>query len=381
MAIYIDDLVQNGKKEVCASLGLDYHSIPTTRRKVLELRTRVIDDKGTKRSMKSLGGKPEYVVFCPHLGREVKVRYARMQRKDKDGTPSYPDPKTLFLLPAEDGSVLINDDLEFIFWYLHPMCAHSPFFKKGSESAFEFQDHDAKATAEVEREEAYINAMSIIVGMSAWSDTELKHLAKGMNVVGVDDMTPAVVKQNLKNLAKRDPILFYNRANSREIVFSGKVQEAIDRKVLHTQTVNGMTRWYLKDKEILPLAYGQDALTELKKHLADKWYLYSDDIERELSGVSVKTALESPQNDAAFEKLPKVPTLEMPASMTPEQVELLKKIRAATWLEEKMQKIDTYDLSDPDLHPGKKASYEKYKDYYHAWKAEKEALAAEEAAQ
>lgn len=369
MALYLDDKPMT-KKEVFAFLQIPTNFVPNTRKKIFEAVSKRIDDKGTVRPPKSIGGKPEYLIYVPHLEREVKVRYATSQRFDKDKNPVYPFPKTLTLMPAEDGTVAIMDELEYLFWFLRPMNLQSPFHNKNSAHFYSFKDDDARATANIDNEERYINAMSIIVGINAWEDLELKHLAKGMSVIGVEDMTPAVVKDKLKDLARKDPVKFYNMANSREVVFSGKIQEAIDQNILVLKSVNGMQRWYMKGAEILPIQYGQDPAVELKKFMAEKWYLYADPINDELQGLSIKSRLDNPINDAAFNEA-KQSGVNIKAELTPQQLELLKEIKEKDWLEAKMEKIAQYDLTDPKLHPGKRQSYEANKEYFEAWKAAK----------
>lgn len=370
MALYIDDKAMT-KKEALDFLRISPTFIPQVRRKIIQCVTKQID-KDKVRPPKSIGGKPQYLVYVLHLEKEVAIRFATSQRKDKDQNFVYPHPKTLALHPAEDGTVLIPDELEFLFWFLRPMCEQSPFRDKSLQFFYGFKDDHAKATADMEREEKYIRAIGILVGPDAWSDVQLKHLAKGMNIQSVDDMTPMVVKNELKKLAYKDPVIFYNNANSREVLFSGKIQEAIDAKVIVLKTLNGMQRWYLGNEEVLPIAYGQNALIELKNHMAEKWYLYSDKINEGLAGVDLASKLNNPQNDAAFEET-KVPETRIRAELTPEEIEILKDIKSKDWLSDKMRKIDAYDKSDLDkMQHAQRKSYLDNKEIYEVWKKAQE---------
>lgn len=376
MGLYVNDVAMT-KKEICTFLNIAQSLIPSTRRKVIEVNTRKVDQDKV-RPPKSIGGKPEYLIHVPHLEREVKIRFATSQRRanDKDDNNFvYPFPKTLALHPAEDGTVLIKDEMEFLFWFLRPMCLQSPFHVAGSAHFYAFQDNDARATAEMDREEKYINAISIIVGNNSWNDTQLKHLAKGLSIQGVDDMTPMVVKQELKKMAHKDPTGFFNKANSREILFSGKIQEAIDRKIITLGTHLGMQRWYLKkngkDEEFLPISYGQDPLTELKNKMSAEWYLWQDQIQRELDGVNIASNLENAVNDEAFSLEPKAPKVLVKAELTKEQMDLLREIKEKDWLEAKMKKIASYNLDDPKLMASQRKSYEDNKHYFEAWKIAK----------
>lgn len=370
MALYIDDKAMT-KKEALEFLKISPSFIPQVRRKIIQCVTKQID-KDKVRPPKSIGGKPQYLIYVPHLEKEVAVRFATSQRKDKDQNFVYPHPKTIALHPAEDGTVLIPDELEFLFWFLRPMCEQSPFRNKDTQFFYGFKDDHAKATSDMEREERYIRAIGILVGPSAWTDVQLKHLAKGMNIMGVDDMSSMVVKNELKKLAYKDPTVFYNKANSREVIFSGKIQEAIDAKVLVLKMLNGMQRWYLKNEEVLPVSYGQDPLVELKNHMAEKWYLYSDKINEGLAGVDLESKLNNTINDAAFEET-KVPEAKIRAELTPEEIEILKEIKSKDWLEDKMRKIDAYDKSDLDkMQHAQRKSYLDNKEIYEVWKKAQE---------
>lgn len=370
MAIYLDNKPMT-KKAALDFLGISPTFIPQARRKIIECNLRQID-RDKYRPAKSIGGKPEYLIFVPHLEREVTIRYATSQRPGKEpGSFVYPYPKRLPLIPAEDGTCLIPDELEFLFHFLRPMCLQSPFRNKDAQSFYQFQDNDERATKDMQLEEDRILAMSIIVGPQSWTDAQLKQLAKGLNIGGVNDMTPIVVKSELKKQAYRDPVVFYNKANSREVLFNGKIQEAIDGDVLKLKSMNGMQRWYLGNKEILPITYGQEPLNELKNHMAEKWYLYEAEIRDALAGIDIATKLNNSVNDAAFEKEPKPVIERIKAELSPEEVALLSKYKKEDWFQAKMEKIHAYDKSDPSsMHPAQLKSWKDNEAVYEAWKKE-----------
>src|ERR1700761_9451029 len=119
MGLYVNNKAVS-IKEACTELGIDYNSIPKHKRKVMQMPTRVIDDKGTKRSAKSYGGKPQFNVYVQSKQSEVEVRWAINQRKEQD--KYIYSPATLWMLPAEDGSVVMNKDDEFFFRWVCPAC-------------------------------------------------------------------------------------------------------------------------------------------------------------------------------------------------------------------------------------------------------------------
>lgn len=362
MAIYVDDVKVGGVKQLLEKLELPTNAIPYKKR-VKEFQQIVQRDAhgnirmkdGRSMTTRNITGRPEYSIYIPKFGFEVRVRLANTQRKDKDDGYIY-TPNIVDMIPGEDGVAAVTDDLEFAFWFLHPWCAHSPFKKIDTEAFFEYKDDDAKSKTDNDTEENRINALSYIVGYNAKSIKDLRTIAKGFNIGGVDDMTDEVVKKELRTLANNDPVGFINRIEDRETIFSGQVQEALDRKILDLKTFNGMARWYLGKDEILPISYGQDPLQVLKQEMSTKWYLYSERIEEGLRGVEIASNLQNPANDATFEHLMPV-NIEQKAELTNEQLTLLKEMEADVAYAEKIKGLAALDPADPSLHHAKLKSY------------------------
>lgn len=364
--IYLDDKAMNGRDAILKELKLDLNTLPGSRRKEFEVLGGKRDKDGNLRISKSIYGVAEYTVHVPMLGRDVRVRLATSQRANKDKGFDY-FPKNIGIEPAEDGSVLITDELEFLFWFLRPMCRQSPFRKRHSKVFYEFKDLDAKAVLEGKLEEAKIDAMSMIYGVGRKTMKELREIAKGMNLPGVDDMTDAVVQSTLKKEANADPVAFYNRATSREIIFSGKIQEAIDTQVLQVKMINGMKRWYLLETEILPLQHGMDDIAALKEFLSAQWYLYSDSIQNAIDQVSISSSLNNPANDAAFAEQEDHVVPQSTSEMSASLQAILKEIEEKPYLKEKVIRLSTVDLEDPSLHVATRKSYDANRHYVEAY--------------
>ena len=376
MSIYLDDQVMNGTNAVLKYLGVDKSLIPTTRRKLFEVKGGKTDRDGNLRICKSIYGVAQYTIHVPILGRQVKVRIASNQTPNKDKGFLY-SPKNIGLEPSEDGSVLVQDEEQFLFWFLRPMNKQSPFRSEFEKVYYEYMDNEDKAKTSIALEEARINAMSIIVGDNRWSVTKLKSLAKGLEVQNVDDMSTVILQEALKKIAYADPIAFYSNATSRDIIFSGKIQDAIDKDILTVKTMNGMKRWYLSDREILPLQHSEDPNIALKNFLAQNWHLYADEIQAGIDGKSQSTFLNSPENDAFFQEEEKHITPETLSHVDGQIVYDLKQMDIKDEEFEKIKKIAEYDLSDPNLHHSKRKSYEMNKEAVDAYK---ESLKAESAA-
>lgn len=382
MALFIDDKKVGGVKDLLEVLKLEPNAIPYRKRtkEFQQIMPRDIHGNvrmkdGRSMTTRNISGRPEFSIYVPKLGYEVRVRLAQTQRKDKDEGFIY-TPNLISMIPGEDGVAPVTDDLEFAFWFLHPWCAHSPFKKVDTEAFFEYKDDDARSKTDNDTEENRINALSYIVGYNAKNIKDLRNLAKGMNVGGVDDMTDEVVKRELRLLANIDPVGFVNKIENRETVFSGQVQDALDKDILKLETLNGMQRWYLSGKEILPVSYGQDAMAVLKDELSTKWYLYSDKIEIALKSTETASNLQNPANDEVFaEHMPHI--VEQKAELSPEQLAILKEMEVDVAYMEKIKGLAALDPTDPSLHHAKLKSYNANIEAINAYKSASLVPAAE----
>ena len=343
MAIYINDIAVN-KAKFFETLGIPSNAIPNPRRKRFQLPVRT-DQDGNARHLHRLMCN-EYSVYLQKENREVKVRIANTQKKDKDQNFEY-FPTDNALESGEKGEVLVSDEMAFLFWYTNPMCRQSYFRKPEAPVFYEFLDNDHLAKVDNDKEESRIIAMSIILGFNAWPMSRLRTLAKGIGISGVNDMTDEVVKNQLKALAYKDPDKFINQAESREVAFSGKIQEAIDRHIIQLKTLNGMQRWYLNNTEVIPVQYGVDARKVLDDHLSAKWYMYSDEINQSLDGTSVASNLANAQNDDHF-NTPEV--IDTPSDMDAEVWEEYLKLKQDDIKFQKIVKYADVDITNPGVH-------------------------------
>jgi len=344
MAIYISDEVVT-KAKLFERLGIPPNSIPAPREKRFQLPTRT-DGDGNSRHLHRLMCN-EFSIYLPKENREVRVRLATTQKKDKEQNFEY-FPTDNALESGEKGLVVVNDDMTFLFWFINPMNRQSPFRKPQAPVFYEFLDNDHLAKVDNDKEELRITAMSIILGQNAWPMSRLKTLAKGIGIPGVNDMTDEVVKSTLKSKAYADPITFINQAESREVAFNGKIQEAIDLHIIQLRTVNGMQRWYLNGSEIIPVQYGIDARKVLDDHLSAKWYMYSDEINAALTNTSIASNLASPENDAAFENPPIAET--QSAQLDAELWDAYQTLKKDERKMEKVLKYMDVDITNPGLN-------------------------------
>lgn len=369
MGLYIDNVAVN-KAKFFETLGIPPNSIPNPRRKRFQLPIRT-DADGNARHLHRLMCN-EYAIYLARENREVKIRIASTQKKDKDQNFEY-FPTDNALESGERGEVVVNDEMTFLFWYTNPMNRQSHFRKPEAPVFYEFLDNDHLAKVDNDKEESRITAMAIILGFNAWPISRLRTLAKGIGISGVNDMTDEVVKNQLKTRAYKDPDTFINQAGSREVAFTGKIQEAIDRHIIQLRVLNGMQRWYLNSTEIMPVPYGVDARKVLDDELSAKWYMYSDEINSALEGTSVASNLANAQNDGHFVTPETISTTsEMDAEVWEEYQELKKD-------ERKMEKVLKYldvDITNAGLNVNMRNAAERMQPEI---KLYKQGLAAEQA--
>lgn len=344
MAIYVDDEVVN-KSKLFELFNIPKNSIPSPREKRFAFPSRV-DQDGNKRYLGRLSCN-EYSIYLPSQNREVRVRWANTQKKDKDHNFEY-FPTDNEMKAGEGGEVLISDDMVFLFWFINPMNRQSPFRKPQAPVFYEFLDNDHLAKIDNDKDESRITAMSIVLGPTSWPTSRLRTLAKGIGIGGVSDMTDEVVKSTLKAIAYKDPKTFINQAESREVAFSGKIQEAIDHYIIQLKTVNGMQRWYLGKNEIIPVQYGIDPRKILDDHLSAKWYMYSDEINQLLEGTTISGNLAKPENDEHFEATDMIETV---SEVDNELWEAYLVLKADERTMEKVMKYADVDITNPGLNP------------------------------
>ena len=276
MALYIDDVKVN-KEQLLSALGLPARLIPSTRKKSFEVVYKRPDkvNKGKWKFTRNVMTEPQFVAYSKEKGFNVRVRYATnvMPKVEAGVAINKYSPTYISLEFGEDGTrpMVDKNEMEFLFWFLHPSNLNSPLRASDAKSPayYKFADPEGKSMEELQKEEWSINALQIIIGEHRWHIDDLKRLAKGMHISGIDDMTDNEVRVALKKLAIKDPVTFKNRAEGSQVKFDGTIQDAIDKKILTIRSLNGLKRWYLKDEEVLPIPSGADPLIALKEHVVN----------------------------------------------------------------------------------------------------------------
>lgn len=303
--LYVDD-VNVGVKELCEVLNIDPKSIPSKLERIFEINPDRItkDEQGNVKTPRRMGVATKFNTFSPLHNKEVTVRYAdvALPQTSKSGLNSVNYSPAQLYINGRDESV--PDDTEYFYRYINPDCFQSPFRKLDSPFRYQFIDKEAKAKLELIKEEQEIRAMALILGDSAFTITELRQIAKGMNISAVDALTDYEVKNQLKYLAKANPNKFFDDARSNSIIFNGLIQDAIDKQQITLNTSNGYRRWYFLSTELCIVPQGGNELQALKEALT-KNMDYLPQIKAAIDGNSVENELDKPENQGFFSQYKK----------------------------------------------------------------------------
>lgn len=298
--IYVDD-VNVSTKELCVILGIDPATIPTKLTRIYEINPSKVtkDANGNEKTPRRCGIQTKFNVYLKGQGKSVQVRYAKdVINENKNGfvVPRY-SPGQLFINGKEE---LVQDDLEHFFRYINPDCYNSPFREMSRPWRYLFKDNEANAKNDLLRDEQEMRAMSMIIGQSALPTSQLRQIAKGMNIGGVDALTDAEVKNKLKVKAKENPNKFYDDATSRSIQFSGLLQDVVDQSIVRVISNNGYKRWYFVNEELCVIPSGANEMEVLKDTVTRKMDLIPQFMTA-LEGRSVESELSKPENAHFFD--------------------------------------------------------------------------------
>lgn len=297
--IYVDD-VNVGTKELCVMLNIDPAIIPTKLSRIYEINPSKVtrDGNGNEKTPRRCGIQTKFNVHIKSLGKSVQVRYAKdVIKENKNGfvMPRY-SPGQLFINGKEE---LVQDDVEHFFRYINPDCYNSPFREMSRPWRYLFKDNEANAKLDLLRDEQEMRAMSMIIGNSALPTSQLRQIAKGMNIGGVDLLTDAEVKNKLKVKAKENPNRFYDDATSRSIQFTGLLQDVVDNHLVRVISNNGYKRWYFVNEELCVIPSGANEMEALKDTVTRRMDLIPQFMTA-LEGRSIETELNKPENAHFF---------------------------------------------------------------------------------
>lgn len=358
--IYIEDKPY-GIKEALKIIGVEHSLIPKRRERIFEppqelLRKDTLN--GGYKYPKRTGVMPQFSVFSPQFDREVTVRYATSSRpivQNGVSTMSY-QPIQLFINGEAE---LVNEDVEFLFRYLHPSCKQSPLRKGSQPYSYVYRNSEADAAQELEKEELRIRALSMIIGDNAKPISELRRLLKGFGEGNVDQMEEATVRKRLKDQAYADPDKFLITVSGKDFQFKAMVRDALDKNIFTINQEDGLHKFYYEGAEVHSVPANLDAFGQLFSHVAENLHKYYQPIQDKLAGHTLDAILDRPEYDKYFQtKEEIIPDIsqaeagrEVNKVLTKEQYAMERKAKIAYWA--------SLDENDPNLHPSTKKAIER----------------------
>lgn len=312
---FIDD-TEVGVSELLSVLGVD-RTLINKKSREFEINPQMVkrDKQGNPKFPRALGIGTKITVHSKKYDRNVDVRIVETvkKRESRSGFVNVYSPQQIFIHGRYRHA---SNYEEFIWMMINPDSEGSPFRAQNARWRYRFVDVEAIDSAEIEAERIRIRAMSLIVGDNAYTITQLRQIAKGMNIPNVDDMAPDSVRKELRKIAVQNPVAFYNACTGKEVVFNGMVQDAIDRGVLELKSSDGLRRWVFENEELGFVQANSDSVTIIRNIVLERAAELIPRIKDALNKKSTTEVLNNKNLDGLFddfipkderENLPPVP--------------------------------------------------------------------------
>jgi hypothetical protein len=297
--LYLDD-VEVSVNNLYELLDIDKNSIPNPNEKEFEVHQRFVtkDALGNFRSPQ-VGIQTNCKIWNKKTGMYSKLRIAETVTESGTGENKVKvyKPGQLFIKNRYKG---VSNDQEFIYMYIMPDCAQSPFRDEDKTPRYMFKNNQDIAKISVDFERQRARAIGVVTGDNAMTINQLKQIAKGMDVDNVKNLSDDEVKSALISIAIKNPNKFYDACKSRDVIFNGIVQDAIDEKIITQDFSDGIRRWKFEGEDIVVVTGGSDMMKTLRDSLAERAMEMIPRIKDALDGRSSKQLLENPQLDRLF---------------------------------------------------------------------------------
>ncbi len=185
-------------------------------------------------------------------------------------------------------------------------------------------------------------------------DAEVKQIAKGFKITGVDDVSVAEVRQLLRAKLNLNPAQFILDLDNNEVALIGIVKDAMDKGII-TSTTEGTSKvWILDGSQILVTKQGADELSSVVSEIESDLEKYFPLIEKGITSDEKSKKLAKPENAKFFDKF------KSKASHTGDEIlsaDERKALQEDRLKEEKLKQVRGWygvDVTDPNLHSATK---------------------------
>lgn len=348
---YVDD-VKMGQEELLTALGIDRSFIPQNRQKDFEINPDKVtkDSNGNPIVPPRLGVSTRFKAWSKASGSYLDVRIATSKEKENDS----PNARTIYKphqVWFEGRYKSGTDPQEFIWLLINPDNEDSPFRKEGSRWRYRFVNAEKSATNKIKMIELTTKATALIVGEHALTISQLRQIAKGMNLGNVNDLTGDQVRELLLDKIAINPIKFYEDCKDRNVLFNGKIQDAIDNGVLNINTESGLRRWFFQNEELTIIPSSSDSVKIVRDYVAERIHDLYPKIVYALENKSSNQVLNDKSTDVYFDEFD-ITKRDTPPS--PAGSEVVNATKAALEEQQRLDKLNKYT----DIHDLPPAEYE-----------------------
>lgn len=350
MALYIDDK-KASIDDVCKVLGINKREIPFhIKSKNFDLLQGVKRDPQSKKNIIPRGtGILASFDYTLKNGESLKITYAETARQELRGGVSRTKyaPRHL-MINGLTLSLKDNEDVKFFYLFIHPWNGSSPLNlgKQNPRIVYDFRDTEKKAKADEIKQDELIDAL---IRLRDLGDTEVRQIAKGYKMDGIDDISTAEVRALLRAKATEKPAQFVVDLDNNEIALIGIVKDAIDKRII-TSTTEGLGKvWVLDDRQILTTKSGSDEISLLVAEIESDLETYFPLISNGISNVEREKKLKKPENSRFFDAFKgKSDTIDI------QDRKDFNEAKSADAEIEKLRSYYTMNPNDPGLHQGVK---------------------------
>lgn len=235
MLVINDKVIARDK--LCEQFGLEYANIEK-KPEFEGLRTWIdMSNGGKKRYNAGFNIVTSFTIEDEETKMPLEIVYATRKSTNKDTKDPEYFPKRVSI--QGEGMNLMGD-LDLAVWLaLHPMNMTSPL-NKGLKPSIEFVDTRARAKKRIndigQLGEAIVHAKSI-------KGEEMRILAKGLGLYGIENKEDEEVSADLQDFAMKNHVVYMEKKDKRLTMIEGQIEHFVDKGIFKLENVGQVRRW------------------------------------------------------------------------------------------------------------------------------------------
>jgi len=240
--------------------------------------------------------RPKFRCTIPGTKQKAEIRYAQSQTPEKNSNGTSFDYKPRYVT-NEGSKFSFLGDLDLgLFMFLYPGNTFSPCREAGRryDNLYEFVDTKARAIKRL----GAINAKTKALSHAERTDIfDLRIIAKGLNVPGVEKMDDDTVRVTMMEFADNPATTqkYIDAINSSTTKYDGRIVNLIDKGIIAIKKIGGNRQWYWVkgDREGEPIGNvivnpQQDASKYIRNYMLSNLDVYGVEIMETTSTMSAR---------------------------------------------------------------------------------------------